>query len=402
MILRLSGGGHFWYIDSMRVLFVADGRSPIAQNWIWYFTQRGDQVFLASTFACSPDLRLDGLAFVPVAFSGRGKSVAGAGQRLNKGLKLREAIRHWLGPLTIQRASEKLRGIIQQFKPELVHAMRIPYEGMLAADAYMGAPLVVSVWGNDFTLHARANALMGHYTSWTMQIADGLHTDCRRDVRMGKQWGYHPERPTLVSPGNGGIRTEVFHPPDRPAVEPCVINARGFRTYVRNDVFFQAIPQVVSRRPDARFLCVGMQGESEAERWVQRLGIAANVELAPLVPHAEMGGVLRRGQVTISLGIHDGTPNTLLEGMACGCLPVAGDLESIREWIEPGKNGLLVDPTDPSSVAAGILEGLENENLRRQAAGINQGLILERAEYTHCMSAAEGFYRRVMAAHTPV
>ena len=35
--------------------------------------------------------------------------------------------------------------------------------------------------------------------------------------------------------------------------------------------------------------------------------------------------------------MHDGTPNTLLEGMACGCLPVAGDLDSIREWLKPGQ-----------------------------------------------------------------
>ena len=104
--------------------------------------------------------------------------------------------------------------------------------------------------------------------------------------------------------------------------------------------------------------------------------------------------VFRRAQIVVSPSVHDGTPNTLLEGMACGCLPVAGDLESIREWIRPGKNGLLVDATDAQSLADAILEGLENKNLRQQAAGLNQKLILERAEYTHCMSAAERFYER--------
>ena len=69
MILRLTFMGNFWYIDLMRLLFVADGRSPIALNWIRYFAERGDEVYLASTFDCSPDLPLKGLEFTPVAYS---------------------------------------------------------------------------------------------------------------------------------------------------------------------------------------------------------------------------------------------------------------------------------------------------------------------------------------------
>ena len=71
-----------------------------------------------------------------------------------RSLGLRTAIRQWFGPLTIRRAAQKLRGFIEEVKPDLIHAMRIPYEGMLAADAYTGIPLIVSIWGNDFTLHA--------------------------------------------------------------------------------------------------------------------------------------------------------------------------------------------------------------------------------------------------------
>ncbi len=383
----------------MRLLFVADGRSPIAQNWIRYFTDGRAEVYLASTFACTPDLHLDGLEIIPVAFSGAARNANSAGRPSARGLGLRTAIRHWLGPLTIPRASGRLRRLIQQIRPDLVHALRIPYEGMLAADAYAGVPFLVSVWGNDFTLHAPSSGLMAHYTSWTMQTADGLHADCQRDVRLAKQWGFDPVRPTLVTPGNGGIRPETFHPPESPTEQPTVINARGFRTYVRTDTFFQAIPRVLARRPDARFVCVAMQGEPSAIKWIRQLGVEQSVELLPVVPHDRMGDVFRRGQIVLSMGVHDGTPNTLLEGMACGCLPVAGELESIREWIKPGKNGLLMDATDPESVAGAIVEGLNSKSLRQEAAGINEHLIRERADYSRCMAAAELFYARVVSAH---
>ncbi len=383
----------------MRLLFVADGRSPIAQNWIRYFSDRGDEVHLASTFVCTPDIRLDSLHIVPVAFSGSAsRGQATTGRPSGRGLGLRSAIRHWLGPLTIRRASGILRRLTQELQPDLVHAMRIPFEGMLAADGYAGCPLLVSVWGNDFTLHASSSSFMGHYTSWTMQVADALHADCQRDIRLAKQWGLDSARPTLVIPGNGGVRMETFHAPDQPVREPVVVNPRGFRTYVRNDVFFRAVPLVLAKQPGARFLCVAMAGEHQAEGWVRELGIQDSVELLPALPHQQMAGVFRRSQLVASISVHDGTPNTLLEGMACGCLPVAGDLDSIREWIKTGRNGLLVDPADPSSVADGILEGLQNESLRLDAAGENQNIIRERAEYARCMAAAERFYQRIIAA----
>jgi glycosyltransferase involved in cell wall biosynthesis len=381
----------------MRLLFVADGRSPIAQNWIRYFTEGGAEVYLASTFPCTPDLPLKGLEITPVAFSGASRQAASAAGGSARGIGLRSTIRHWAGPLTIPRSAGRLRRFIQQVKPELVHAMRIPYEGMMAADAYAGVPLLVSVWGNDFTLHARSNGLMEHYTAWTMQVADALHTDCQRDIRLAKQWGFDASRPTFVAPGNGGIELSIFHAPAAPVEQPVVVNPRGFRTYVRNDTFFRAIPKVLAERPDAKFLCVGMQGEPLAAQWVHELGIAGSVELLPAVPHDQMGDIFRRAQVTVSLGAHDGTPNTLLEGMACGCLPVAGELESIREWIMPGKNGLLVNAGEPESVARSILEGLHNKNLRQQAAGINEQLIAERAHYGRCMEAAERFYAKVIS-----
>lgn len=385
----------------MKILFVADGRSPTAIQWMRHFTQSGYHVHLVSTFACQPDLDLAGLDVLPVAFSGA-KPAPGTGsapQGLLWGaaaLGLRTTIRRWLGPLTIARAADRLRAIIQRVQPDLVHAMRIPYEGMLAADAQSGPPLVVSVWGNDFTLHAPSTPLMRHYTRWAMQVADALHTDCRRDARLATEWGFDPSQPSLVAPGNGGIRTDLFSPPSQPPQDAVVFNPRGFRAYVRNDTFFKSIPLVLKERPDARFVCSGMAAEPQALGWVSELGIGAAVKLLPPIAHAEMAAHYRAAQVLVSPSAHDGTPNTLLEGMACGCTPVAGDLESIREWISDGQNGLLVDASDPAALAGGILRALNQPALRAQAAAMNAALVAERADYTRNMAHAEDFYQKVI------
>jgi len=382
----------------MRLLFVADGRSPIAINWIRYFVVRGDEVYLASTFHCQPELDLAGLDITPVAFSGTKKPSTSPSTRpaSPRTLKLRIALRHHLGPMTINRSAKKLRTVIERVKPDLIHAMRIPYEGMLAADAYNGTPLLVSVWGNDFTLHGPSTRMMRHYTRWTLQVADALHADCQRDIRLAGEWGFSLKRPTLVTPGNGGIRKEVFFPPEKLIDEPVVLNPRGFRAYVRNDVFFKAIPLVIKEIPKARFLCTSMAGESQVLQWIEGLGIEHAVELLAPIPHTQMADIYRRASVLVSPSVHDGTPNTLLEGMACGCFPVVGDLESIREWITDGENGLLTDATDPERLAESIVSALTSKDLREQAAGLNAKRIAEKGEYNTCMSQVSSFYQRII------
>ena len=389
----------------MKILYVVDVRSPIAINWIKFVIEAGHEVHLASTFDVVPDMPFKSFAFVPVAFS----QVKGVDQKQNgyqpsasiwsaSLVSLRTSVRRILAPLTISPASNRLKKIIGSLKPDIVHAMRIPFEGMLASKALWDKqtpPLIISVWGNDFTLHAGTTPWMERYTRSALNRADGLHTDCQRDLDLSHQWGYAEDKPSIVLPGNGGVQTDLFYPPQNgsPDRENTVINPRGFRAYIRNDTFFKSIPEVLEYHPQARFLCPDMAGESQAQGWIKKLGIESAVELLPKVTKGEMADLFRRSAIAVSPSTHDGTPNTLLEAMASGCFPVAGDLESIREWIDPGINGYLIDPSDPADLAAAIVKALDQVELRNQALNHNRELINARAEYESSMQSALNFYQ---------
>jgi glycosyltransferase involved in cell wall biosynthesis len=378
----------------MRILFVADGRSPTALNWIEYFTKGEHEVHLASTFACQPHITLASLQVVPVALSAVAGESSGAGRGLRRLIPtgLRTQLRSLLGPHTLKAAAGHLQTLIEELQPDLLHAMRIPYEGMLAATVESEAPLLVSVWGNDFTLHARSTRAMGSATRKALERARALHTDTQRDQRLAAEWGFAADKPSIVMPGNGGVRSEIFYPAQKPSIDMRVVNPRGLRAYVRNDVFFEAIPKVLHLLPRVRFDCPAMLGEPEAERWVQRLGIGQQVNLMPKLSAGQLAEVYRAAQVLVSPSTHDGTPNSLLEAIACGVFPVCGDLESIREWIKPGENGLLVDAGDADAVAAAIVAALQDGDLRTRAARVNAGLVAERADYASNMQRVERFY----------
>jgi len=397
----------------MKILFVADGRSPIALNWIRYFADRGQEVHLVSTFPCQPDVVLGSKTVIPLPFMGGGGG-SGNGGLLGELSRwttpsFRTALRHWLVPWGLPRGAAQLQSVIGQLRPDLVHAMRIPYEGMLAALAMTREPertdsdplLLVSVWGNDFTLHAPSNQLMKRYTHLCLQQVDALHTDCKRDQRLAGVWGFDMEKHNIVLPGAGGVQRDMFHPPLLSTLSNLpnnlmVINPRGMRAYIRNEAFFQSIPRVLENEPMTQFLCPAMADESQAENWLVEFDIAHAVELMPPQSRAQMADLFRRAQVTVSPSLHDGTPNTLLEAMACGCFPVVGDLESIREWITPGVNGLLVDPNDPRALAEAILLGLRSSALRARAREYNTRLINTEAEYERVMGEAERFYESLI------
>lgn len=402
--------------NRVRILYVADGRSPTALNWIGYFIEQGHEVHLATSFACDPPLELASLTYIPVALSSlRGKDRSGrigAGLGGAGGVQLRTAVRHWIGPYTLPSAARRLANLAEELKPDLVHAMRIPFEGMLAASARSGIPLIVSVWGNDFTLHGTATRKMKALTQMTLQNISGLHVDCRRDLRLAFEWGFRTEVASIVLPGSGGVNPEIFYPPKErvkpetleiqgrrleiPSNSVVVMNPRGFRAYIRNDTFFKSIPLILEEVPGVTFLCPAMAGSGEIPDWLEPSEIGQSVHLLPKLTPDEMGQVMRRSSIVVSPSEHDGTPNTLLESMACGCFPIWGDLESIREWIQDEVNGLLINPAQPDDLAGAVTRAINDQQMLSQARGINADLIRQRAIRKEVMQKAEKFYQEVI------
>lgn len=385
----------------MHVLLVADGRSPTTRSFLSMLQEQGIRVSMASTYACTPAEGLAGFTVFPIAFSRFAGNDTGvrqsggsrSGAHILKSLlrPLLYPLRYHLGPLSTRWYRKPFLDFIEQTRPDLVHALRIPFEGMLAVHTPAPIPMVVSTWGNDLTLHAWRAPPMRRWTRRVLQRADGLYADTRREIRLGHAWGLGEEKPVLVGPGSGGLRlNRIDRPrpellaglPDRMlAAKTLVVNPRGFRPgSVRNDTFFQAIPLVLAQRPDACFACSAMQGHPQALAWVQRLGIEESTFLLPHLPQETLWEVFRRASVSVSVSQHDGTPNSLLEAMACGCFPVVGDIESLREWIRDGENGLLVDPGDAQALAAALLRAMEDDVLRKEAARQNREMVEKRAD----------------------
>lgn len=404
----------------MRILLVADGRSPTTRRWVKMVASLGHEITLATTYPCAPVEGVEADVCLPVAFStlagssggGRAGGSGGGARRVVSSFRPAFlALRYLFGPLTLRYYGPRLRWLAEKIQPDLIHALRIPFEGMLASYAPDDIPLAVSIWGNDLTLHASGSAQMAALTHRALQRADGLLADTQRDISLARRWGFAEGNAALVVPGSGGldlgelrgVRGVVQRVGSQfdhlfPTGTPLVINPRGFRTgSVRQDTFFASVPLILERRPDISFACAAMAGQREALRLVEQHKLQNKVNLLPTLPQADLWGLFARAEITVSVSQHDGTPNSLLEAMSLGAFPVAGDIESIREWITPGVNGLLVEPGKPQALAEAVLLALDGADLRTRAAEYNAALVAERASAEKVHEKVRIFYEGVAA-----
>ncbi len=398
----------------MKLLFVCDITSIHAGKWVRFFIQRGHEATVYSTtFApasfegCAvhhdqPQPRERGTDFPRLAsLAARFPSV----ERSLEEFHIARSKRRWLAE--VQRLAPRVRELVRTIKPDAIHALRIPIEGFLAAEAAGDTPLAVSVWGNDLVYFAAEDERFRRRTANTLRRCGMLFSDCERDIRLARRYGLPANARTLVVPGAGGIpravldeaatqlhfRRDYFSHIRPSAAVPVLLTPRGFGSHSINNVpLLKAAAVVRDEGIDFRLVLVGLLGTYRHRlltRFAERLGLQRHVHFVHQLPYDELMRAYQSSDFYVSCTRHDGTPNSLLEAMAWGAVPVMSSLESIREWIEDGRNGFLFDPDNPSTIADALKRAMIAGDRLMAIRQENHELVRQRAEYEANMSRAE-------------
>ena len=119
-------------------------------------------------------------------------------------------------------------------------------------------------------------------------------------------------------------------------------------------VFISALQEVVRRFPDVRaYFCGEGPGEQRIRQLVQRSGLSGHVVFAGVV--RDIAAFMAHMDLIVLPSLWEGMPNVLLEAMAQARPVVASRVAGIDEVVADGKTGLLVEPGDAGSLAAGII-----------------------------------------------
>jgi len=301
------------------------------------------------------------------------------------------------------------RAIVKKLQPDLVHCLRLPIEG------YIGwlvgyRPLVISSWGCDFVLFANKYLPFRWLTKEALNRADVHFADNIRDRYLAEIYGFSPLKLTAEVPGWGGLKLNEFplRGKDSSIREKIgvtsdtnlLLSSRGFiPPFTDTKALILALPRVVERFPNTLCLLIGdmrSPGYLRLKTLARKLKIGKYCRFINRLKYPEFLNHLAASDIIVSVSLYDGCSISMVEGMACGVIPIMSSDFPKKEWITDGWKGYLFNPRDPENIAQVIIKALENKDDFEMMRQRNWQIVKERADYYTNMKVAEKIYHELI------
>lgn len=274
------------------------------------------------------------------------------------------------------------RPLVRASRPDVVHGLEAFNNGL--ATAWAGPyPRVLTPWGKDVHHDAFASRI-GHFIiSHAVRGVEMISTnDETMPQYLNEKFGVPRER---VKAFTWGVDLDVFAAERReeaarwrqelaiPEGAPVILSPRNFDPYWGLDLLLEAAPAVLRERPEAVFVLLNggagnMPYMAESRRRVEAEGWAASARFVERVlAPGDLSGLYNLSAAFVSAPRTDLLAQTILEGMACGCLPVLADHAAYRKHARHGANALIMREYTAGALAGALLEALRNNELREAA-----------------------------------
>src|SRR5262249_38099065 len=96
--------------------------------------------------------------------------------------------------------------------------------------------------------------------------------------------------------------------------------------------------------------------------------------------------------------LEEGSPNALLEAMACGRAIVASRVGGVPEVVEDGRSGLLVEPGSPAALAEALARLASDAPLRHRLGREAARRVRERFDIARMAETHATLYRDLLGA----
>jgi len=229
-----------------------------------------------------------------------------------------------------------------------------------------GKPILVVAGGNEamFYRDSLSGVPLGYLASpWYKRLATRLclrYADrvlivspfMERDVKA-----LGAANPLLVP---NSVDTQRFIPgaETREVVSTIFNLDEGVVSIKRGEIFLRALPMVLPRFPEARFVIIGRKGNAYARlsALATELGVSDHLAFAGHIQNVEVVAWMQRSLAYVQISDTETFGVAIAEAMSCGTPVVVSRRGAIPGLV--GDLGIYVDQNDPYSVAMGLCEAL--------------------------------------------
>jgi len=336
----------------MRILYFTRSDSPHDQRFLKAIQENDHEVFA---------LRLESSSEVP-------NTPEGVVELAWKGCKNKFRLRDI--PFLIPR----LKKVVKQINPDLVHAGPIQGPAFLVAMAGIG-PLVSMSWGYDMLKDADKNGLNKCITQYTLNHSDRLIADCQAVVDKTAEFGYDNHKIVMFPWG-----VDLSHFSNKKGEQAAksyrknlawkenfvILGTRAMEPIYGMDILAKAFVLAHEKDSSLRLLMLGEGSQkSKIERILIEGEVIEHVVFAGKVSYNDLPAVYSSADLYVSPSYVDGSSVSLMEALACGLPCVVSDIPGNMEWIKNGETGWLFHAGDPVSLADKILNAKSSRRLPR-------------------------------------
>jgi glycosyltransferase involved in cell wall biosynthesis len=185
---------------------------------------------------------------------------------------------------------------------------------------------------------------------------------------------------------------------------PLIGMVGSYKRQKGQDNFLRMAARVRQEIPNAHFLLVGEplrdDFESTSRYQAEVQALAASLRLSDCCRFVgnqqDMKAVYNACDATALLSRHEGTPNVVLESMACGVPVIATDIADNSLIIRTGKTGFVVPPENYEAAAICATQILRNAALRREMGDTARKHVVEQFSLRVAASKLENIYARCL------
>ncbi len=287
----------------MKLCFIADATSIHIKEWLHFFVKKEHSVFLIT----DTENTINGVKMFNI------------GDCL-PALHIPLLSAGW----QILTKTRKIKRILKQIQPDILHAHYATNYGFLAAQANHH-PFLLTCHGSDLLLDPNQNAIQQYFVKTALRKADFITIPSQEMQDKILHYGIDSSKTAIIQ---YGIECQKFTFKINHTKPVKILSSRQLTQKYRVDILVKALAKI-----DHPFFAtiIGDGAErSNLEQLAARNNLTQKVNFTGRVSNTDIANYLQAAHLYVTTSPTDGLSISLLEAFAAGCYPIVPDNNSNR------------------------------------------------------------------------
>lgn len=374
----------------MKICFLANSESIHIQRWVNYFTDTGHEVHIISD-SSNDKINIENVIFHQL-------------KNINSN---RNPVTFYI---TLIINIVYVNYLIRSIKPDILHAHYVIYYGFYGVLTSFH-PLIISVWGSDVLKVPDESLIANYIVRYSLKGADKITTTAEfmRD-HLSDNFKLEKEKIIRIP---WGINTNIFYQRYSSKekelkeylgigdAETVVISNRSMAPQYNIDKIIEAIPYVLKSNSNTVFVFIKGYGTTNFEKKMRlkarKLNITNNVRfISKNITPKEMATYLNISNMFVSITKTDQFASSIMEGMACGLVPIVSNIDVYHQYLSDDSNALFVNPDNPQDLAEKIIYCINNPEIKENFYKINKKIIENHENWDKNARKMEKLYEEML------